>query len=548
MSSSVNSVQDEIIEIKKKYNDLTPQDIKDIEELIQKVDYILDIKNIESEKDEVGHNTIVIKSKPNKTRLTSLDIYKFRLNNRNSMRCLALFVTNNNAGGDNIIKYNKDVVNDVVHNNVFTITDLFYSINKKSEFTNQNYVTIDKFPHWFNIKYNNQLNLRELVRYEVGSEGNIDFILNEFNKHLPDNLMLNIFILFIALSDKIATLSMYTPAGSESEYFYKTDSDDMKEVLSLCNQCKKYILNKVNKLLILNSTEVQKESFLVVLNNLAESLSSEESSEVAGSDDIIKQNSSLIVNCFLQAYTEVYYGKQNTNLTNSLDNDFFQHYVVKLTLLVTIIVTLMKLALKQRKKGTSLANMVCGKKPQYDYQKPITDINLAEEEKKRKEIILTKRRATAAKNRLAANDAEKDRTYKNLEKQQLNDLRRTQRAAKERNTDREVKTQEISTDAQDPQNPQESRVRKQGGSIKIVVYLVKIEKIRKLNKKLRKNKSKNKNKIEKNNKLIDELKIKIKKQKEKEKIKKQKEKKIEKYKIKKQKEKLKKKAKKIKKK
>ena len=47
-----------------------------------------------------------------------------------------------------------------------------------------------------------------------------------------------------------------------------------------------------------------------------------------------------------------------------------------------------------------------------------------------------------------------------------------------------------------------------GGSTKLVIYLVKIEKIKKLNKKLRKNKNKNKSKIEKNNKLIDELKIK----------------------------------------
>ena len=63
-----------------------------------------------------------------------------------------------------------------------------------------------------------------------------------------------------------------------------------------------------------------------------------------------------------------------------------------------------------------------------------------------------------------------------------------------------------------------------GGSTKSVLYLVKIEKLRELNKKLRKNKTKNKTKIEKNNKKIDELKIKIKKEKAKakEKLKKQK--------------------------
>ena len=74
-----------------------------------------------------------------------------------------------------------------------------------------------------------------------------------------------------------------------------------------------------------------------------------------------------------------------------------------------------------------------------------------------------------------------------------------------------------------------------GGSTKSVLYLVKIEKLRELNKKLRKNKTKNKNKIEKNNKQIDELKIKIKKEKAKEKLKKQKEKKLEKEKLKKEK-------------
>ena len=63
-----------------------------------------------------------------------------------------------------------------------------------------------------------------------------------------------------------------------------------------------------------------------------------------------------------------------------------------------------------------------------------------------------------------------------------------------------------------------------GGSTKVVLYLIKIEKLRELNKKLRKNKTKNKNKIQKNNKQIDELKIKIKKEKAnvKEKLKKEK--------------------------
>ena len=75
-----------------------------------------------------------------------------------------------------------------------------------------------------------------------------------------------------------------------------------------------------------------------------------------------------------------------------------------------------------------------------------------------------------------------------------------------------------------------------GGSTKVVLYLIKIEKLRELNKKLRKNKTKYKNKIQKNNKQIDELKIKIKKEKAKakEKLKKEKaKKKLKKVKVKK---------------
>ena len=91
------------------------------------------------------------------------------------------------------------------------------------------------------------------------------------------------------------------------------------------------------------------------------------------------------------------------------------------------------------------------------------------------------------------------------------------------------------TDNMDTDGAEGSSKRKHdGGSTKVLLYLTKIEKLRELNKKLRKNKTKNKNKIEKNNKEIDELKIKIKK--EKEKIKKEKQKEIEKIKKKKQKE------------
>ena len=70
---------------------------------------------------------------------------------------------------------------------------------------------------------------------------------------------------------------------------------------------------------------------------------------------------------------------------------------------------------------------------------------------------------------------------------------------------------------------------------KYLYYIEKITKIKELNKELKKNKAKNINKIQKNNKFIDELKIKIKKQKEKEKEKLKKEKLKEKEKLKKEK-------------
>ena len=99
-------------------------------------------------------------------------------------------------------------------------------------------------------------------------------------------------------------------------------------------------------------------------------------------------------------------------------------------------------------------------------------------------------------------------------------------------------------DDMDNDGAEGSRKRKRGGgSTKVLLYLAKIEKLRELNKKLRKNKTKNKNKIEKNNKEIDELKIKIKKEKEKEKIKKEKQKEKEKIKKEKQKETVKKQTK-----
>jgi hypothetical protein len=111
-----------------------------------------------------------------------------------------------------------------------------------------------------------------------------------------------------------------------------------------------------------------------------------------------------------------------------------------------------------------------------------------------------------------------------------------------RERERERDIQDMEGDA--PANFSGNKRKHDGGSTKVLLYLAKIEKLRELNKKLRKNKTKNKNKIEKNNKEIDELKIKIKK--EKEKIKKEKQKEKEKIKKEKQKEKEKQKKEKLK--
>ena len=103
-----------------------------------------------------------------------------------------------------------------------------------------------------------------------------------------------------------------------------------------------------------------------------------------------------------------------------------------------------------------------------------------------------------------------------------------------------IELQDCSADCHRRPHPSGYHPFRRGGSTKLVIYLVKIEKIRELNKKLRKNKTKNKTKIQKNNKKIDELKNKIKKQKEKAKEKLKKEKAKAKEKLKKEKAKVKK--------
>tara|TARA_Y100000389_G_scaffold194532_1_gene224679 strand:- start:222 stop:1811 length:1590 start_codon:yes stop_codon:yes gene_type:complete len=486
-------------ELEEKYGKMEKEDLDEIEVLIKKVDNILNIEN-QNEDIKIVEERKSLRTPRGNTKLSSLDIYKFRLNNRNCLRCIALFtypLLDSITPYNNVVKY--ECANE--HNNVFTINDLFYSRSKRSIFSQNNFIQFPEFLQWFTVKFMNQMSIQEIVRKEVGND-----IANYLTNPFPDNLMLNIFILFISLSDKISTLSMYTPIGDEPQYYYKTNSLDMKIILSKFNSSKIYILNELNKLLGPNTKK--QESMVDKLNTLLDIL------KFKDANDSNNVNAVFIVTCFLQAYSEAYFGKQETNLDNTINNEFFQHYVVKFTLLTTMMVTLMKTSVK-------CTNLNCIQKPPLiNEQKQISSTS---EEAKRKSKILNKRKATAEANRIAARDAEHEHKMQAITQKELQKSSRDSRANMRSKPYPDVK-------------PSSSR----GGSTKIVVYLVKIEKIKELNKKLKKNKTKNKNKIEKNNKQIDELKIKIKKQKEKEKLKKQKEKKLEKEKLKKQKEKLKK--------
>ena len=93
-----------------------------------------------------------------------------------------------------------------------------------------------------------------------------------------------------------------------------------------------------------------------------------------------------IVTHFLHAYLEVYFQKQETNLNNDINNEFFQHYVVKFILLTTAMVTLTKSAHcspKVRDFKVSQSNL-CTKPPDYNLQQ---------------QQIAAKRRETAKKNK-----------------------------------------------------------------------------------------------------------------------------------------------------
>jgi len=474
------------------HRQLTGDDMKDINDLIKQVDKILSLNN----KDDNNDNKLLnIKVKKLKQKFSSIDIFKFRLANVNCMRTIVLFCGLNDITPnpvDNIITYER--AGQRTFNAVFTINDLFYSRNKGHEFFNGNWLTLDKFQEWFTKPWNRlpQFNLNNLVQnsYRQLPQQGPNRNIVRFMRALPDNLMINVFILFIAFSDRIATLSMYTSPGAEPEYYYKSDSQDMGEVLRLFNQYKSPILIKLEELLHQLSLEAgagPAPGPIDILNDLAQQLNTEGN-----------VGASMIISSMLQAYKQVYYNKQITNLSNGPDNEFFQDYQVKFTMFTTMVVTFVKDGLKHfnkekiaSKSSKSVANTKSAKVKQQN------KITLQKQTNLKKSAIVEKRRITLAKNKQAAQEALRVQTAQ------------VQARAAAQAANRDARS---------------NKRKREGGSTKVVIYLVKIEKIRELNKKLRKNKNKNKTKIEKNNKLIDELKIKLKKQKEKEKKEKQKKK------------------------
>ena len=415
-----------------------------------------------------------------KETMTKIDIFFFKLRNANSMRCIALYEMDGT-----VIKYSKNKTSQYV----FSIKDLFYSRQYSSDFITYNYANETDLMKLFNEKiFTKDLTLpsiKEIIRNEfvtrIKEKGIHDYLGHNL-------LMLNVFILFIAFSDKIATLSMYTPKYKEPSYFYKTDSLDMKDVLSFFNKHKKDILDiLLKKLAEKDLSRLDVSSLPSYVSDLITQLKNDFISMSDNDKASICQN-------FLEAYESVYKNRLITVFGNNNLNTFLPDYRDKFTLLVTTMVTLQKKFLKE---------LIPQPQSVKDKEKQIKD-----------------------------NLLKKNETLQKIIEEQEKQKAERERQKKER--DRRAKKRQLLSPSNDNI---ERKTKKAGGSTKIVLYLVKIEKIRELNKKLRKNKTKNKSKIEKNNKLIDELKVKIKKQKEKEKLKKQKEKKLEKEKLKKQKEK-----------
>ena len=128
----------EIVVLQKKF-DLTPHEIMQIQVIINSVDKILNIQD-----DDSANPRNIDTSKQARVKMSPLDIYKFRLNNKNCMRSIALYTFGDpNYPSISEIFYGEGTT----HQNVFTIADLFYSRNKSNDLTRQklaqdkNYVT-----------------------------------------------------------------------------------------------------------------------------------------------------------------------------------------------------------------------------------------------------------------------------------------------------------------------------------------------------------------------------------------------------------------------
>ena len=490
-----------------------------IQELVDNIVDLGEKKDDDNNKKLYNQNTTINNEE---RRFNAKDIFLFRIRNQNTLHTLSLYLSS--------LKKTNDV---------YTFFDLWYR-NKKEE--NGRYEFVQSYPNesdlkrWFEgepkFPYKENENENEYVQSLSIIVGIAEEkALNKYNlprEHFSyvnllknkKNLMFNIFVLFITLQN-FSSLSMY--GHNANEYYYNNNAKYLKTALENCNICKKLILKELH---ILYKDEYKSSGMChtVLLYKLLNIIKDnrESNSEIAYG----------IISCFLQTYNDIYFGAQDTNLEPTLDNDFYQHYVLKISQLTTTFLTRYSEYLKC--KNDSCRTLV------YPKDCLQTDDN--------KEKISIRRKIIKDLNEKRKKDVEKEENEKLAKK--IEDSARLKEQRDRRATIRG--SEKSKADIEPLHSPRErspterSPIKRLGGSTKIVIYLVKIEKLRELNKKLRKNKTKNKNKIEKNNKQIDELKIKIKKQKQKEKLKKQKLKKIENDKLKKQKEKLKKEKKNLK--
>ena len=203
---SSNLTNEEMVVLQKKF-DLTPHEIMQIQVIINSIDKILNIQD-----DDSANPRNIDTSKQARVKMSSLDIYKFRLNNRNCMRSIALYTFGDpNHPSISEIFYREGTT----HQNVFTIADLFYSRNKGNDLTikklpqDKNFVTDmnEWFEHVWEIAPGNYMrSLKLLVTSQYDEMGNylIGGNYRDMNgNNISSNLMINVFILFIALSDQI---------------------------------------------------------------------------------------------------------------------------------------------------------------------------------------------------------------------------------------------------------------------------------------------------------------------------------------------------------